>query len=126
MAGVTSRVNELITPVTRTTAGGAATEYPIRLSTQQAKFRLRRVKIKRVAGTAANLTPFIVNATGAASTSINKVWLGTATAVGTLIDVTPTQADDVTDVNGYVYLVLGWDAGADNTADYELAFEILA
>jgi len=72
------------------------------------------------------MTPYIVNATGAASTSINKVWLGTVTAVATLIDVNPTDAVDVTDINGKVYFVGGWDNAADNTADYSLFFEIFA
>ena len=125
MAGVTQRTNVMFVPVTRSAAGGAATEYPITLGSTQVKFILRRVKIKRVAGAAANFTPFITNATGSASTSINKVYVGGATAVGTLFDQSP-NAYDVSDVGGKVYLTFGWDAGADSTADYELAFEILA
>lgn len=125
MSGVTSRTNTTFA-ISRSAQGGAASETVIQLGTQQVKFVLRRVKIKRVSGTAANLTPFVVNATGAASTSINKVWVGAGTAVGTLIDATPTQAYDVTDAAGKVYLVFGWDANVDNVADYELAFEILA
>tara|TARA_R110000868_G_scaffold73582_1_gene213312 strand:- start:138 stop:524 length:387 start_codon:yes stop_codon:yes gene_type:complete len=128
MSSVVSRT-QVTFKVGTTAASGASTETTIALGTSQVKFRLRRVKVKRVAGTAANLTPYIVNLTGATSTSVNKVWLGAATGVATLIDVNPSapaDAVDFTDASGNVYLVGGWDAGADNTASYVLSFEILA
>ena len=125
MAGVTSRTNVMFTPVTRTAAGGAATQYTVALGSTQVKFILRRIKIKDVTGTAATITPFITNASGSASTSINLVYLGTGTAVGTLFDQSP-NAYGVTDNSGNVYLTIGWNAGAANTADYALVFEILA
>lgn len=124
MAGITSKTNVTF-KVGASLAGGATTETTIALSSTQARFILRRVKIKRSAGTAANLTPYVVNATGAASTSINKVYLGAVTAVGTLFDQSP-NAYDTTDISGNVYLVFGWDAAADNVASYELVFEILS
>lgn len=124
MAGVTSKTNVTFKAGT-SAAGGAATQTTLKLSSTQARFILRRVKIKRVSGTAANFTPFVVNATGAASTSINSVYVGGATAVGTLFDQSPNKYD-TSDIDGNVYLVFGWDAGADNVADYELVFEILS
>ena len=113
-------------PRVTSSAGGAATAFPIQLGAGLTKFRLRRIKLKRAAGTAANFTPFLTRAVAGVVTDIDKVWVGVATAVADLIDVTPTEACEVTDVNGFIYFVGTWDAGADNTCDIALVAEIFA
>ena len=111
---------------TRSTAGGAATPFAIKLSAGLSKFRIRRVKMKRVAGTAANFTPYLTRDVAGVVGDINTVWTGTATAVGTKIDSTPTEACESTDEQGYIYFVGTWDAGADNVADIVLVVEAFA
>lgn len=114
-------------PRTRSTVGGAATPFAIQLGAGLTKFRLRRIKMKRVAGSAANYTPYLTRASnGGASTDMNVVWNGTATAVATKIDVTPTEACETTDEAGFIYFVGVWDVGADNTCDIVLVVEIFA
>ncbi len=114
-----------------TSAGGAATEHTINLSSGQVRFQIVRLTMKRLAGTAATLDPFIVNVTGQAANSTAKVYpVGAApaspTAVANVVDVAPTGAYGYTDINGNIYLVCGWNAAADNTASGVLAFKILA
>jgi hypothetical protein len=88
------------------------------------KVKIQRVKIKRVSGTAANFTPRIHSATPYSSGSIDQEWLGTATAVATLVDATAIEALCYTDNRGRLFLVFVPDAGADNVFNYAVYLEI--
>lgn len=92
-----------------------------------AKVALVRWKIKYAAGTCANFTPYIFSESGITTAGhISEEAAGTATAVGTLFD--PELADAPiemqADANGKLYMMIGPDAGADNTFDYMLKFRM--
>lgn len=125
----------LMTVLVGTTAAlGAATEVTLTLSTRSAndgggplpKLRIARVKIRRTAGTAASFAPRIFRATGAAAGDVTQAYEGASTAVGTLHDGVPSDAWTQTDANGILYLVVAPNAGADNTFNYEVWFEVAA
>lgn len=115
-------------PVSRltgtTAASGATTQTALVLSDSRVKIIIRRVKIKRTAGTAANFTPRIYKVSGATSSSINQEFLGSTTAVASLFD-TAAEVYVFTDADGKLYLEPGPDAGANNTFEYEVYFEIV-
>lgn len=115
-------------PVSRltgtTAASGATTQTALVVSDSRVKIIIRRVKLKRTAGTAANFTPRIYKVSGALSGSINQEFLGSATAVASLFD-TVAEVYVFTDTDGKLYLEPGPDAGADNTFEYEVYFEIV-
>jgi hypothetical protein len=94
------------------------------------KVGLCRLKIKRVAGAAANFTPMIFSEVSIVTAGdISQEFAGAATAVGTLFDPSTLQSAPVpmiTDALGRLYLVLGPDAGADNTFEYMLRFFVYA
>lgn len=90
---------------------------------------LVRMKIKRIAGTAANFTPYIFSKAGVMTAGdISQEYAGSATAVGTLFDPQLADAPVVmqADVNGRLYLMIGPDAGADNQFAYALRFIVYA
>ena len=104
-----------------TTALTAAQKYPIRVATEQVKIAIRRVKIKRTAGTAATFTPRIFKDGAALNASINQEFVGTATAVADLFDVV-ADAYTYTDADGYIFLTPDPNAGADNIFQYEIYY----
>lgn len=106
------------------TALGAATEVTIQVANRKTKLIIQRVHLVRSAGTAANYTPRIVSITGAAINTIGVEWQGVATAVAVPVDSKDLNVHAETDDLGRLYLVGGWDAGADNAVDYVLFFEI--
>jgi hypothetical protein len=91
------------------------------------KLGLVRMKIKRVAGAAANFTPYIFSKAGVTTAGdISQEYAGAATAVGTLFD--PQLADAPVfmqaDANGKLYFMPGPDAGANNQFSYAFRFLI--
>jgi hypothetical protein len=89
------------------------------------KLGLVRMKIKRVAGTAANFTPYIFSKVGVTTSGdISQEYAGTATAVATLFDPQLADAPVVmqADVNGRLYFMPGPDAGANNQFSYAFRF----
>lgn len=89
------------------------------------KLGLVRMKIKRVAGTAANFTPYIFSKVGVTTPGdVSQEYAGASTAVATLFD--PQLADAPVfmqaDENGKLYFMPGPDAGADNQFDYAFRF----
>lgn len=107
-----------------TTALGSATKYPVQIATEQVKVYLRRVKLKRTAGTGANFIPRIFKTSTATNGSIDQEFVGSSTAVADLFDVV-ADAYTYTDTDGYLFLTPGPDAGADNTFDYEIYFNLV-
>jgi hypothetical protein len=90
------------------------------------KLKLQRVKVRRLAGSAANFTPRVFSASGASNADIDQEFQGAATAVGSLFDSTDINAYCYTDTNGRLYLRPGPDAGADNQFAYQVYYEILS
>jgi len=84
-----------------------------------------RVKLKRTAGTAANFTPRLYDASAAAAGSIDQQFAGSVTVVADLFDVACVGVVFRTDATGQFYLEPGPNAGADNAFDYEIAYEVL-
>jgi hypothetical protein len=94
------------------------------VSDRLTKIVIRRVKLKRTAGTGANFTPRIFKLSGAANGSIDQEFVGSATAVADLFDVV-AEVYVFTDKNGKLYLQPSPDAGADNVFQYEVYFDIV-
>lgn len=112
---------------TRSPALGASSVITLQVGHPFARVGLARLKIKRVAGTAANFTPIIFSKSGVtAAGDIAQEFAGTPTAVGTLFDpaLDPFQNIMCADENGRLYLVIGPDAGSDNTFDYTVRFVV--
>lgn len=110
----------------RTAALGATSIVTLQVGQPFQKVMLLRWKIKRVAGAAANFTPYIFSEEGVMTAGhISQEAVGAATAVGTLFDPQIADAPVVmqTDINGRLYMMVGPDAGADNTFDYALRFK---
>ena len=75
-------------------------------------------------GTAANWSPTVGQTAGYTAGDINTRIQYAAAAVGTAINDTYTQPIPcMTDADGRLYMQLGWDAGNDNDAVFELWFE---
>jgi hypothetical protein len=119
--------NRLVEFTGRSPALGAATEiildfgkgpYPAKRAT------IQRVHLVRISGAAANYTPRIVSATGAAAGSIDQEFASTILAVGVPLDATNIQGYCSTDALGNLYLVIAPDAGADNVFDYRIWCEV--
>lgn len=114
-------------PVSRltgtTAASGATTQTALVVSDRTTKVVIRRVKLKRTAGTAANFVPRLFKVSGAANGSIDQEFVGSSTAVADLFDVA-AEVYVFTDSAGKLYLQPSPDAGADNTFQYEVYFEI--
>jgi hypothetical protein len=104
---------------------GVSTDITITAGSGQVTVNVLRVKLKRVAGTAANFTPRLYNLAGAAAGSINQQFEGTATVVATLFDVACSGVVFLTDTAGLFYLEPGPNAGADNQFNYEISYEIV-
>lgn len=91
------------------------------------KLGMVRMKVKRIAGTAANFTPYIFSEAGVTTAGdISQEYAGAATAVAALFDPQLADAPVVMqcDANGKLYFMPGPDAGADN--QFEYAFRFLA
>jgi hypothetical protein len=117
----------------RSAALGASTEIALVISAGlQSKVTLKRIKVKRVSGTAITFRPLLTSATGAAVASFAQEWFAAAaTAVANLMDTASGQPTDnpmdipmITDSAGKLYLTPGPNAGADNVFDYLVIFEI--
>ena len=78
----------------------------------------------RTGGTAANWAPSIGQITGYTAGDINTRMEYASAAVGTAINDTFLQPIPcMSDADGRLYMQLGWDAGNDNDAVFELWFE---
>lgn len=107
-------------------AGGAADEETLQLP-GDGKFREWRIvsfHFIRSAGTAANMTVRVGQATGFTNGDIDTRLAYASQAVGTAIsEVFPQPIPIQADADGRIYLQPGWDAGADNTAGYSIVLE---
>jgi hypothetical protein len=89
------------------------------------KLGMVRMKVKRVAGTAANFTPYIFSEAGVTTAGdISQEYAGSATAVATLFDPQLADAPVVmqADADGKLYFMPGPDAGANNQFEYAFRF----
>jgi len=108
---------------------GASTVVTLNFGRPFIRLGLVRFKLKRIAGSAANFTPFIFSKAGVTTAgNISQEYEGSATAVANLFDPQLADAPVVmqTDENGRLYLVPGPDAGADNQFEYALRFIVYA
>jgi hypothetical protein len=101
------------TDLTIDTGGGIAT------------VNVLRIKLKHTAGTAATFTPRLYNLAAAAAGSINMQFEGTSTAVASLFDVAASGCVFQTDTSGQFFLEPGPNAGADNSFNYEISYEVV-
>lgn len=101
------------TDLTIDTGGGIAT------------VNVLRVKLRHTAGTAATFTPRLYNLAAAAAGSINMQFEGSATAVATLFDVAASGCVFQTNTAGEFFLEPGPNAGADNSFNYEISYEVV-
>lgn len=107
------------------TSTGAATE--IALDTGRGGYcylKLESLEMKHSAGSAVTIQGSIGNATGYTNTSVNCKYLGTATAVATLINAVGLNTFMKSDSAGKVYLRFGPSAGTDNTIAYSIVFSV--
>ena len=104
---------------------GASTRLPIGVSGGFSFVNVIRIKLKRTAGTAANFTPRLYDASAAAAGSIDQQFAGSVTVVADLFDVACVGVVFRTDATGQFFLEPGPNAGADNAFDYEIAYEVL-
>lgn len=102
----------------------AAGEVTLQIATDTVKVVIRRVKIKHTAGTALNFVPRIGKAAGFVASSIDQEFVGSSTAVADLFDVV-AEAATYTDTDGRLYLRPAPDAGANNTFDYEIYYDVI-
>jgi hypothetical protein len=102
----------------------AAGEVTLQIATDTVKVVIRRVKIKHTAGTALNFVPRIGKAAGFVASSIDQEFVGSSTAVADLFDVV-AEAATYTDADGRLYLRPAPDAGANNTFDYEVYYDVI-
>lgn len=101
------------TDLTIDTGGGIAT------------VNVLRIKLRHTAGTAATFTPRLYNLAAAAAGSINMQFEGSSTAVATLFDVAASGCVFQTNTAGEFFLEPGPNAGADNSFNYEISYEVV-
>lgn len=95
-------------------------------NTKRALFAVKKLSIRRTAGTGATMTPAIVQADEAPNTSIETAWqASTSTAVGVTLneDFGGEGLYVMADASGKIYVVPGFDAGADNNCNVRLFLE---
>ena len=108
---------------------GATTVVTLNFGRPFIRLGLVRFKIKRVAGTAANFTPYIFSESGVTTAGdISQEYAGSATGVATLFDPQLADAPVVmqADAAGKLYFMPGPDAGANNQFEYALRFIVYA
>jgi hypothetical protein len=116
---------------TRLTVTGSVTNYAagtrlaIETTGESGLVEVKRIKLKRTAGTAASFTPRVFSTSGAAIGTVAQQFVGSLTSVADLFDVACTGVLFDTDSAGKLYVEFGFAAGADNAADYELVVEVL-
>lgn len=101
------------TDLTIDTGGGIAT------------VNVLRIKLRHTAGAAATFTPRLYNLAAAAAGSINMQFEGSSTAVATLFDVAASGCVFQTNTAGEFFLEPGPNAGADNSFNYEISYEVV-
>jgi len=104
---------------------GAATVIALDFGKPYIKLGLVRLKIKRIAGSAASFTPYIFSEAGVTTAGdISQEYAGSSTLVADLFDPQLADAPVVmqADEDGKLYLMIGPNAGADNQFEYALRF----
>ena len=104
---------------------GSGTRLAIETIGKACLVEVKRVKLKRSAGTAATFTPRIYGTSSALANSVDMQFAGSSTAVADLFDVATTGVVFKTDAVGKLYLEPGPVAGADNAFDIDLVLEVL-
>ena len=116
---------------TRLTVTGSVTNYAAgtRLAVETtggpSLVEVKRLKIKRTAGTAASFTPRIYSTSAGAIGTVAQQFAGSSTVIADLFDVACTGVLFDTDAAGKFYVEPGPNAGADNAFDYEVVLEVL-
>lgn len=95
-------------------------------NTKRALFAVKKLSIFRTAGTGATMTPAIVQADEAPNASVETAW-----QAGSSSNVSATLNEDfggeglyvLADASGKIYVVPGFDAGADNGCNVRLLLE---
>lgn len=109
------------------TSQGATTETEIAVSPgKQSKVQLRSFRAVRSSGTAANWQPRIGRVSGWTDDDISEMVTFASDALVRKNETFNPPVPVLTDANGSLWLQLGWDAGADNAADYAFEIEIEA
>lgn len=104
---------------------GATTVIELAFGRPFVKLGLVRLKIKRIAGSAASFTPYIFSEAGVTTAGdISQEYAGSSTLVADLFDPQLADAPVVmqADEDGKLYLMIGPNAGADNQFEYALRF----
>lgn len=104
---------------------GATTDLTIDTGGGIATVNILRVKLRHTGGTAATFIPRIYNLAGAAAGSINMQFEGSSTAVAALFDVAASGCVFQTNTAGEFFLEPGPNAGADNSFNYEISYEVV-
>lgn len=107
-----------------TAASAAATETTLQVASDARLVRITRVMIKHTAGSAANFTPLIGNASGFTGASTNQKFTGGNTAVAALFDQAGRNDWCTTDANGRLYLRPAPNTGADNVFSYVITMDV--
>lgn len=118
-------VLEYMREITGTSSStAAATEVTIQVDTNKRAVEILRIMVDWSAGSAATFTPSIGNSATFVTGSINEKYLGTATAIANLFDVSGIGGFCETDSSGKLYLRFAPSAGADNTFSYSVCLRI--
>jgi hypothetical protein len=102
----------------------AATEVTIQVDSAKRAVEILRIMVDWSAGSAATFQPSIGNSTGFSTGTISEKYLGAATAVANLFDVSSIGGFCETDSSGRLFLKFGPSAGADNTFAYSICLRI--
>ena len=101
------------------TSQALATEITLQVDPNGPRLvEIKRVMVKRSAGTATTFQPVIGNVAGFTTDTVNEKYKAASTAVADLLDETNITGFCKTDAAGNLYLRLAPDAGADNALQY--------
>lgn len=108
------------------TGASSSSRIALRVSTGPLIIQLLRVSISITsAPTAASYVPRIYDESAGVAGSINQRFLGSSTAVADLFDVAVAGTYLQTDVDGYLYLEVGPNAGSDTAGNYSLIYQVI-
>jgi hypothetical protein len=107
------------------TSVAATTDIAIDTGGGVATVNVLRVKLKHVSGAAASFIPRLYNTAGAAAGSVAMQFEGSSTLVATLFDVACAGVVFQTNPAGQFFLEPGPNAGANNSFDYEVVYEVV-
>ncbi len=100
---------------------GATTNVAVAIGSVARPCVIRRVRVRRLAGSAANYSPVLLSEdiSGALGNQLTQEWAGGSTAVADAIDDS-VELHTSTDEAGKLYLRFTPDAGTDNQFEYIL------